>query len=204
MTREESLNNPCGLVHTADKWIGMSADQPDHKFVKFTEPFYGLRAAARNIRSQQREGITTLAQLTVKLSPASDSNDPVEYAQFLADQCQWHPTIPVVFDSLQPALLKAFVTRENGRCIYSDSLIELAIKGTPPMSTPEPLPSPPSALASMLRPSASKSAGALVGGYMATLVVAAANHYLGVTLGPGEITAISGLCIFVVSHIVKD
>ncbi len=136
MTREENLQNPLGLVHSKDKWVGMSEDQPDPKFVKFLPPqgnlHFGLRAGARNFRSYQREGITTLSVLAAKMAPASDGNDPIEYAQFLADQCQWHPDMPVVFDNIMPQLVKAVVIRENGRCIYPDAMIAASVASGAP------------------------------------------------------------------------
>lgn len=202
MTREEELNNPGGIVHSQDRWLGMSEDQPDPKLVKFL-PGYGLRALARNIRSYQREGINTLLGLAIKWAPRKDNNDPTAYAAFLADFCHWQPETPVVFESIMFLLVKGIVTRENGRCIYPDALINQAIapQGKPAM--PDPVPAPSTA-SNMLRPSASKSAGALIGGAVAQLLCQGLidfAHLTPSTMTAGSITAI---CIFLASHIIKD
>lgn len=203
MTREEELQNPGGIVHSNDRWVGMTEDQPDPKLVKFI-PGYGLRALARNIRSYQREGINTLLGLAIKWAPRKDNNDPEAYAKFLADFCSWHAETPVVFESIIFLLVKGIVTRENGRCIYSDAYITQWItptQGKPAMSDPTP---PVSAAANMLRPSASKSAGALIGGAVAQLLCQGLidfAHLTPSTMTAGSITAI---CIFLASHIIKD
>ena len=166
-------------------------------------------------RARASEGITTFTAFAAKWAPLRDKNDPVAYAAFLADFCHWHPDTPVVFETLMPLMVKGVVTRENGRCIYSEDLIRQAIAGVQgkPMTalTPEapPPPQPVEApatswLGRLVLPSASKSAGALVGGYAGQLVCDAIQHYLHLTLGLGDITAITGLCIFAASHILKD
>lgn len=212
MTREEAINNPGGIVHSKDVWEGMASDQPDAKFVKFKNAIFGLRALAKNFRSYQREGINTLTAAAAKWAPRKDGNDPVAYAAFLADACQWHPDTPVVFDSIMYPLVKGVVTRENGRCIYPDTWINTAIAMAQgkTVSTPDPVvkPAPVTAVvvpAPAIHPSIIKGAGAAVGAYVSTLVIGAITDFLPqVHLTADKTAAITGLFIFVALHIIKD
>jgi hypothetical protein len=197
MTREETLNNPGGIVHTADKWLGMSPDQPDIKFVKFLSPYFGLRAMVKTIRSYQREGINTLTALANKWAPQSDSNDPKDYAQYLADRCCWHPDTPVVFDSIMLVLIRAIVSRENGTCVYSDDLIRSVIQGKPlinldPPRTPF--------MSTVMNKTAPLAGGTALGASVSAIVVDAIKNFLHVTPDPTAQAAIGVICTVALLH----
>lgn len=64
-------NNPGNIVRTADRWIGMSADQSaDPRFVVFDTPEYGIRALMRLlIGYYERHNLTTIRQIINRWAP---------------------------------------------------------------------------------------------------------------------------------------
>lgn len=215
MTRGEALNNPGDIEHSAIVWNNMASDQPDKKLVKYKRPIDGLIALAKDVRANQREGINTLTAFAAKYAPRRDDNDPVEYAKFLADFCQWHPDQPVVFDSIIFPMVKGIITREQGRCIYPDIMLNaaiavaqgktVAIPEPKPVPAPEPAPKPSLLTRIIEHPSATKGGAAAVGAWAAALVIGGIQDWLPqIMLTDQKEEAITGLCIFIALHFFKD
>ena len=55
MTRESSLNNPCGIKKNSIAWQGEATMQDDPVFVRFESPVMGLRAAMKILLTYQRK-----------------------------------------------------------------------------------------------------------------------------------------------------
>jgi hypothetical protein len=56
-------NNPGNIRLTRIDWEGklLDSDNTDREFEQFVSPYFGLRAMARNLKSYQERGVTTIA-----------------------------------------------------------------------------------------------------------------------------------------------
>jgi hypothetical protein len=119
-------NNPGNIERTADRWIGMSADQSsDNRFAVFDTPEHGIRALMRLlINYQERHGLVTIREIINRWAPPA-GKDPQgrEYTQnttgyinHAARLTGLDPDEPL--DLLQSdtttRLTKAIVRHENG------------------------------------------------------------------------------------------
>ena len=78
-------NNPGNLRYGGINWNGLDGT-PENTwdFCKFRHPWFGIRAASRNARTQVRKGFNTPSALFNIWAPASDGNQPDKYAQYVA------------------------------------------------------------------------------------------------------------------------
>ena len=78
-------NNPGNLRYGGIDWNGLDGT-PENSwdFCKFRHPWFGIRAAARNARTQVRKGFNTPSALFNIWAPSSDGNQPDKYAQYVA------------------------------------------------------------------------------------------------------------------------
>lgn len=69
-------NNPGNIDRTAERWIGMAADQSgDSRFVVFESPEYGIRALMRLLVTyQDRHGLKTVRQIINRWAPPVENN----------------------------------------------------------------------------------------------------------------------------------
>lgn len=75
-------NNP-GNIRPGDSWKGMAGT--DGGFVVFEDVTYGIRAQALNLYNNYYiHGLKSLSAFINKYAPASDGNDPVAYADQVA------------------------------------------------------------------------------------------------------------------------
>nr|WP_257214479.1 virion protein [Vibrio coralliilyticus] len=69
-------NNPLNIRESEGdrtEWKGESALDIDKSFEEFTHPVYGFRAAARILRSYERQGYKTLTQMIHRFAPPSEN-----------------------------------------------------------------------------------------------------------------------------------
>lgn len=78
-------NNPLNLRRSADKWLGMSANQSDPHFVQFDSVLYGFRAAIVNMATHISKDSrillpTTISSEITRWAPPSENNS-IAYIQ---------------------------------------------------------------------------------------------------------------------------
>ena len=77
-------NNPLNIRLTSDMWQGQTGSNKG--FVSFKDIAYGYRAGFKNIANQIKKGNNTLQSLINVWAPASDGNNPVNYAKFVSEK----------------------------------------------------------------------------------------------------------------------
>ncbi len=130
-TRGERLNNPGNILRESDPWRGMAADQSgDARFCIFDEPLYGIRALAKLLLTyQRRHGCRTVRQIIDRWAPPIE-NDTDSYVFDVAHRMNVRPDETIDIDQADTltALARAIIHHENGRCIYSDAIIDAAVR----------------------------------------------------------------------------
>ena len=132
-TRGERNNNPGNIDYNPRiHWIGLvgiepkvGADEP--RFCLFDSALNGIRAIARIFRSYQAEGLRTPALMLSKYAPGIE-NDTNAYIDFW---CRETGLAPFEAFTLTPKNayrgVDAIIRFENGRNIYSETLVSSAI-----------------------------------------------------------------------------
>lgn len=80
-------NNPLNLRISSNKWKGKvpAAENTDGAFEQFTTMAYGFRAALKNLQSYiDKYHCDTIQSIVTKWAPASDGNNPTNYAARVA------------------------------------------------------------------------------------------------------------------------
>lgn len=120
-------NNPGNIERTSVKWKGMAADQSsDPRFIVFTAPQWGIRAIARILLGDWREGQDTIASLIHEWAPPVE-NDTDAYVKAVGSSCRVDPYAPCDIPDLLPALIAGIIRHENGSQPYSLETIQLGI-----------------------------------------------------------------------------
>lgn len=105
-------NNPGNLRASGANWRGAIGQDQDG-FVRFKDYAHGVRAAIKVLQTYyNRHNIRTWQGVADRWAPASDGNNPAQYAAFLA-----HSTGSSTFNLSPDTLFKAIraiVTIENG------------------------------------------------------------------------------------------
>lgn len=119
-------NNPGNIDRTSVKWKGMAAAQSDPRFITFTAPQWGIRAIARILLGDWREGQNTIASLIHEWAPPIE-NDTDAYVVAVGKACRVDPYKPCDIPALLPKLIPAIIQHENGSQPYPPELIQLGI-----------------------------------------------------------------------------
>ena len=110
-------NNPGNIRKSSDAWKGLAADQPDPEFFSFSEPRWGIRAAAKVLQTYQEvHGLRTLAEIINRWAPLSE-NDTQSYITAVSI---WSGIEPEEVSDVMDyetvfRLLRAMVRMENGK-----------------------------------------------------------------------------------------
>lgn len=127
-TRGERNNNPGNLRSSATHWRG-EVESSDPAFESFESPEAGIRALALVLVNYQRlHGLSTLRQIISRYAPASE-NDTEAYVRAVAGATGFLPSEPLNLgdaDTLR-AIVRAVINQENGRVVYQDQQIALAV-----------------------------------------------------------------------------
>jgi hypothetical protein len=109
-------NNPGNLVDNSWTQSLPGYTGSDGRFATFDSPQSGNAALDRNLQGYAAKGITTPLQIASRWAPASDSNDPVAYAHFIAKQAGVGVDQPIdMTDPAMRARVGAAISRfENG------------------------------------------------------------------------------------------
>lgn len=119
-------NNPLNIERTADAWEGMAGD--DGRFVVFSAPFYGLRAAARILKNYAiKYQINTISGIVSRWAPENE-NDTANYINFVSHKAGVSPDAPLDDDSY-PEVIAAMIHMENGENPYSMAEIKQGFEG---------------------------------------------------------------------------
>lgn len=117
-------NNPGNIVHIpSNKWRGAVGD--DGRFVRFEEPFYGIRALAKVLLNYyKRYGLKTIAQLINRWAPPVE-NDTGSYAVSVGRRTGFDTDQPLDLtdSSVLVRLVDAIIYHENGQQPYSRDLL---------------------------------------------------------------------------------
>lgn len=119
-------NNPGNIDRTTVKWKGMAAKQPDPRFITFTGPEWGIRAMARILLGDWREGQNTIASLIHEWAPPAE-NDTDAYVEAVGRACKVDPYKPCDIPALLPKLIAAIIKHENVSQPYDAATIQLGI-----------------------------------------------------------------------------
>lgn len=120
-------NNPGNIERTSVRWKGMAADQSaDSRFIVFTAPQWGIRAIARILLGDWREGQDTIASLIHEWAPPFE-NDTDAYVHAVGRACGVNPYEPCHIPSLLPKMIPAIIKHENGMQPYTPEQIQLGI-----------------------------------------------------------------------------
>jgi hypothetical protein len=82
-----ALNNPGHIRHGRSKWVGMSIDQTDQRFVRFDTPQQGIAAIAKLLITYSvKYNLVTIDGLIKRYAPPDDNNPTDKYVQ---NVCNW-------------------------------------------------------------------------------------------------------------------
>ena len=77
-------NNPLNIRISNNAWKGKLQNNTDGSFEQFTDIAHGYRAGFINMRTQINRGNNTIRKLINIWAPASDNNNPENYARFVS------------------------------------------------------------------------------------------------------------------------
>lgn len=130
-------HNPGNILRAGNAWRGLSPDQPDGEFCKFTGPEWGLRALILVLQAYRRRGIVTVEAIIRTYCPPTHTfpdgrtiqQDTSAYVRFVAGRLgvPGSATINVAARPVLRLLLPAIVTKENGQQPYDASVFEKAM-----------------------------------------------------------------------------
>lgn len=126
MPRGIRNNNPGNIERTSVRWKGMAPEQLDSRFITFTAPEWGIRAIARILLGDWREGQNTIASLISEWAPEHE-NDTKAYIAAVGKACKTDPYRPCNVPELLVQIIPAIIKHENGIQPYSLELIQLGI-----------------------------------------------------------------------------
>ncbi|PCJ11952.1 MAG: hypothetical protein COB04_18420 [Gammaproteobacteria bacterium] len=116
-------NNPLNIRYLeTNQWLGQ-VGQSAGGYCIFLQPVYGIRAAARTLRSYQKRGVITLADIVSTWAPHGDNNPTNTYINNVATWTGIHRDA-IISEADYPELLAAMIRQENGSQPYSMALIE--------------------------------------------------------------------------------
>ena len=128
MTRGLRNNNPGNIRKSADKWQGLSAEQPDPEFFSFQTPEYGIRAMAKILKNYQvRHGINTIRGIINRWAPPVE-NDTGAYIEHVARVVGVNPDQPINVNDILRPLVEVIIKHENGVQPYSPETISNGLR----------------------------------------------------------------------------
>ena len=129
LTRGERNNNPGNIDMNSIKWKGLAAVSTDVRFCTFTSRAFGIRAIGKLISTYYNTyKLNTIAKIINRWAPPAENNTGA-YIAAVCNSCNLKADdlITVLTPTIQMQLVKAIITHENGRCIYTDTEITNAL-----------------------------------------------------------------------------
>lgn len=136
-TRGERNHNPGNIERGAVAWQNevrppesLPGVQPEPRFAQFRSPEDGIRALAKLVRNyHQWYNLNTVRSVINRWAPPKE-NDTSAYVKHVAEMMGVDADEPLNLheqETLQK-ITKAIITHENGRCIYHDNVIHVAVR----------------------------------------------------------------------------
>lgn len=111
------LNNPGNIKKTHTEWKGMTRLQDHEKFIRFKEPYYGIRAMMKVILTYENKyGLDTLSSIIHRYAPPEDGNFTKSYIRDVSERTGYFPeeVIDIKNKDTLIRLTKAMIMREQG------------------------------------------------------------------------------------------
>lgn len=125
-TRGVRNNNPGNIERTTVKWKGMAVVQKDPRFITFNGPEWGIRAIARILLGDWREGQNTIASLISEWAPPHE-NDTAAYIATVGRACGVDPYRPCNVPGLLAKIIPAIIAVECAGYKYPAETVQLGI-----------------------------------------------------------------------------
>ena len=109
-------NNPGNVERTSERWLGMSEEQSDTRFMVFKTPEYGIRCLQRLlINYQERHQINTIRKIIDRWAPSVENNTSA-YVWHISRITGFDPdeSLDLLDKYTNVAITKAIVRHENG------------------------------------------------------------------------------------------
>lgn len=133
-------NNPGNIRKNADKWQGLSDNQPDPYFCTFEEPLWGIRAMIKLFfRYQDKYKLKTIERILNRWAPPKGDNNgslpggeytqnTTAYSKAVAGEVGVTEECQIDLHNINICLpfIKAVIRHENGKQPYPDELIKKA------------------------------------------------------------------------------
>lgn len=127
LTRGLRNNNPGNIRH-GDKWQGMASTQTDKDFVTFTDPKYGIRAAAIILKNYKAKyGLDTIRGIVTRWAPPGE-NDTAAYISAVSRFTGIAPDTKLIYPQDLPSLIAALTKQENGVQPYKLAKIQEGVQ----------------------------------------------------------------------------
>jgi hypothetical protein len=112
-------NNPANLENNGIPWQGLAPVQSDSRFYQFQTPEYGIRAAARVLKTYQNKyGINTVRGVIERWAPPHENNTD-SYVNHVASVLGVGPDDSINIAAYLVPLTEAIIVHENGQNPYS-------------------------------------------------------------------------------------
>lgn len=121
-------NNPGNLEANGIKWQGLSKTQTDGRFYQFVEPFWGIRALARDMYTKIGRGVNTPKKIIEVYAPSFENNTTAYYesvADFMGIGV--NDRIDSGDFGQMMLLVTSIIKHENGKQPYGAELIGDAV-----------------------------------------------------------------------------
>ena len=124
LTRGIRNNNPGNIRKTGIRWQGMApeVEQTDKEFVRFIAPEWGIRAMARDLKTDYSQGQRTVRALINEWAPPIE-NDTSAYVSAVSRALGVGPDDTLTLSAHLDPLVRAIIKHENGFQPYSDDII---------------------------------------------------------------------------------
>ena len=109
-------NNPGNVERTSERWLGMSDNQTDNRFLVFNTPEYGIRCLQRLlINYQERHNINTIRKIIDRWAPSVENNTSA-YVWHVSRLTGFDPdeSLDLLDKHINISVTKAIIRHENG------------------------------------------------------------------------------------------
>lgn len=124
MPRGIRNNNPLNMKEFDIPWRGKVGD--DGIFTIFETPWYGIRAAANDIKNDYLKGKNTIAALLAEFAPDVENNTG-SYIAHISQKVGIGPHEPISSARQLTAMVDTMILHENGQQPYDQELIADAV-----------------------------------------------------------------------------
>lgn len=120
------LNNPTNIRLSSAPWQGQSDEQDDPDFMTFTQPWFGIRAAAIILGNYQKhDGCTCIEQFINRWAPPEENNSDsyIKHVVSLTGIDRYQPCDTTSYNDCRKLVL-AIIQHENGQMPYDNATVD--------------------------------------------------------------------------------